>query len=304
MTSDVSAPTALVFDIQRFCLHDGPGIRTTVFFKGCTLRCRWCHNPESVARQAQLWFWAERCIKCGACAQACPRGAIVLDSRRRIRRRLCDACGECVRVCPTGALEVIGRPMTVDEIMGVVARDEPFYRASGGGVTLSGGEPLAQPDFALELMRACRAQGLHVALDTAGAVSADVFAAGAQAADLILFDLKHPDAEIHRRFTGCSNDEVLANLARLAGSGRPFVVRVPVVPGFNDSPPTLTALAQMAADSGAAELNLLPYHPLGEPKRRRLGQSRGWPAREPLERAALEEMRESASRLLPTRIGG
>ncbi|UCH34506.1 MAG: glycyl-radical enzyme activating protein [Armatimonadota bacterium] len=296
--------TGLIFDIQRFCLHDGPGIRTTVFFKGCSLRCRWCHNPESIARQPEMYFWPERCLKCGACAQACPRGAIRLDGARRVLRRLCDACGECARVCPGTALEVIGRAMTADEVLAVVLRDEPFYRTSGGGVTLSGGEPLAQPDFALELMAACRAHGLHVTLDTAGNVRDDVFGAAAAAADLILLDVKHPDPEAHRRFTGVSNERALRNLAFLARSGRRFIVRVPVVPGFNDSPETLLALARLAAESGAAELNLLPYHPLGESKRRRLGRTTGWPVREVMKRDSLREICEEASRLLRTTIGG
>ena len=296
--------TGLVFDIQRFCLHDGPGIRTTVFLKGCTLRCRWCHNPESIAPGPELYFWSQRCIKCGACARACTRRAIALDRPRRIRRRLCDACGECARVCPVSALEMIGRPMTVDQVLAAVLRDEPFYRTSDGGVTLSGGEPLAQPEFALELTRACRAHALHVALDTAGNVPQDIFAAAAPEADLVLLDLKHPDAQVHRRFTGASNQCVLHNLALLARSGRPFVVRVPVIPGFNDSRETLLALAQLAAESNAAELNLLPYHPLGDAKRRRLGRSRGWPIRDAAQRSALEDLREAAGRLLPTRIGG
>jgi len=296
--------TGLVFDIQRFCLHDGPGIRTTVFLKGCTLRCRWCHNPESIFPRPELYFWPQRCIRCGACARACARGAIARDRPRRILRRRCDACGECARACPATALEMIGRVMTVDQVLAALLRDEPFYRTSGGGVTLSGGEPLAQPEFALEAMGACRSGGLHVALDTAGNVPESVFAAGAEAADLVLLDLKHPDPEVHRHFTGASNERVMRNLAWLARCGRSFVARVPVIPGFNNSPEILLALARLAADSNAAELHLLPYHPLGEPKRRRLGRSRGWAVRETMERAALEDICQAASSLLPTRIGG
>jgi pyruvate formate lyase activating enzyme len=294
----------LIFDIQRFCLHDGPGIRTTVFLKGCTLRCRWCHNPESIAPRPELYFWSQRCIKCGACARACPRGAIALDHPRRILRRRCDACGACVGACPAAALEMIGRVMTADEVLAALLRDEPFYRTSGGGVTLSGGEPLAQPEFALEAMRACRSAGLHVALDTAGNVAESVFAAAVEAADLVLFDLKHPDPEAHRHFTGASNERVMSNLAFLARCGRPFVARVPVIPGCNNSPETLLALARLATASNAAELNLLPYHPLGESKRRRLGRGRGWPVRDTVQRAELEDVSKAASRLLPTSIGG
>jgi len=304
-------PTGLVFDIQRFCLHDGPGIRTTVFLKGCTLRCRWCHNPESIARRPEVYFWRQRCIKCGACARACPRAAIDFDRPSRILRRRClplageGACAtECVRACPVVALEVIGREMTVNDVLAVALRDEPFYRTSGGGVTLSGGEPLAQPQFALELMRACRERNLHVALDTAGNVAAEVFAAAAQTADLVLLDLKHPDAALHRRFTGASNERVRRNLALLAQSGRLFIARVPVIPGFNDAPATLLELARLAAEADATELNLLPYHALGEAKRRRLGRARGWPAREAMPRVALEAIRELCGKLLPTRIGG
>ncbi len=311
--------SGLIFDIQRFCLHDGPGIRTTVFFKGCTLRCRWCHNPESVARGPEVYFWAQRCVRCGACARACARGAISSASRRRVLRRRCDACGACARACPAGALEVIGRRMTVREVLAVVGRDEPFYRSAGGGVTLSGGEPLAQLEFALELMEACRAAGLHVALDTAANVPAKDFAAAVAAADLVLFDLKHPDPQVHRRFTGASNARVLGNLAVLSRAGVPFIARVPVIPGFSDSSETLLAIARLAADAGATELDLLPYHTLGEPKRRRLGRGRGWPAPRPragiarlgsgavrlaVEPAWLAGIQDRACQLLPTRIGG
>jgi len=296
--------TGLVFDIQRFCLHDGPGIRTTVFLKGCTLRCRWCHNPESIAPRPEVYFWAQRCVKCGACARACPRGAIRLDRPRRIMRRLCDGCGACARACPATALEIIGRTTTPQEALAAVQRDEPFYRTSGGGVTLSGGEPLAQPEFTLELMRECHDHGLHVALDTAGNIGNGVFAAAAEAADLILIDLKHPDAGAHRRFTGVSNERVLANLEYLTNARRPFIVRVPVIPGFNDSPEILMALGRLAAAAHASELNLLPYHSLGEPKRRRLGRARGWPVRESMRRDDLAEVREVIAALLPTRIGG
>lgn len=202
------------------------------------------------------------------------------------------------------ALELIGRSTTPQEALAAVLRDEPFYRTSGGGVTLSGGEPLAQAEFALELMRECRAHGLHVALDTAGNIGNGVFAAAAEAADLVLLDVKHSDTATHRRFTGVSNERVLANLQHLRDARQPFVVRVPVIPGFNDSPEILMALGRLATDARARELNLLPYHSLGEPKRRRLGRARGWPARESMRRDDLAEIREALSKLLPTRIGG
>jgi pyruvate formate lyase activating enzyme len=296
--------TGLVFDIQRFCLHDGPGIRTTVFLKGCTLRCRWCHNPESIAPRPEVYFWRERCVKCRACARACTRGAIALQSPRRVLRRICDGCGECARACPVTALEMIGRRMTAQQVLGVALRDEPFYRTSGGGVTLSGGEPLAQPEFALEFMSACRAAHLHVALDTAGNVPEGVFAEVAPAADLVLFDIKHLDAAAHQQFTGAPNHLVLRNLAALGRSGRPFIVRVPAVPGFNADPDTLLSIARLAAEHHARGLNLLPYHPLGESKRRRLGRRRGWPVPHAMDRSELEEIRKAACELLPATIGG
>jgi pyruvate formate lyase activating enzyme len=240
----------LLFDLKKFAVHDGPGIRTTVFFKGCPMRCLWCHNPEGISPRREVMVFSSRCIKsCRDCLDACPRralrkarGGIVLDRGR------CDGCGACARVCPAEALQIAGSSATADEIMKELAKDKPFYQESGGGVTFSGGEPLQQPGFLRELLAQCRRQKLHTAVDTSGHAPYTVFEKILPLTDLFLYDLKIVNEARHKQLTGLSNRLLLDNLAKLSGSGCSLAIRVPLVPGCNDRPGDLDEMADFCAD--------------------------------------------------------
>ena len=263
------SPTGLVFDVQRFSVHDGPGIRTTVFLKGCPLRCAWCQNPESLATGPEMRFDEARCEGDAGCAEACPLGAIQ-PGADRIDRARCDACGQCVAACPYGALEQVGRTMTVDEVLELALRDRPFYGADGG-LTLSGGEPTLQATFARAAVRACRAADLPVGLQTCGATRWQNLEALADDLQFIHFDLKAIDPARHRALTGSGNEHILANARRLVAAAAPVTFRTPLVPGHNDRDEDLVALAGFLVDLGVKQLHLLRYHPLGESKLPGLG---------------------------------
>jgi pyruvate formate lyase activating enzyme len=264
--------SGLVSDIQRFSVHDGPGIRTTVFLKGCPLRCPWCHNPESQHGGPEILFDEQRCIGCGACRAACPRGAVDVRAPARIVRDHCDACGRCAEACPTLALVVCGRRMSVQNVVGVVERDRAFYDRSGGGVTLSGGEPVCQSGFAAGILAACRARAIPTAIETAGWCSPGALDRVLPHADLVLLDLKTLNPEAHRRRLGRRLDPVLRSARRIAEAGVPLRVRVPVVPGFNADEASLHAILDFAAGV-TTRLSLIAYHRLGEAKYRRLGRA-------------------------------
>ena len=263
----------IIFNIQRFSIHDGPGIRTTVFFKGCPLRCDWCSNPESQDPLPQLMTRDFLCVSCGKCAEVCPERAISLTpgGSRQIRWEECNRCFRCVDACLYGSLTAMGRMAGVDEILREVEKDRPFYENSGGGVTLSGGEPLSQPDFVLRLLRRLKERDFHTALDTCGFAPEEAVAAVLPYTDLVLFDIKQLKDEKHMDSTGVSNRLILSN-ARLVCSRAKTWFRVPLIDGFNDSPEEIKKLADMAKEMGVEKVSFLPYHQGGVTKRLQIGR--------------------------------
>jgi pyruvate formate lyase activating enzyme len=258
-----------VFNIQRYSLHDGPGIRTVVFLKGCPLRCAWCCNPESIERGPHITFNPQKCIGDGRCVEACPTGARDAEG---YHVELCTFCGRCVEACPTEALELVGRDMSVEEVLQEVEKDRLFYESSGGGVTLSGGEVLAQKNFAVQLLEACRKRMLHTAIETSGFAPWDQVREVAEACNLVLYDLKHMDPVMHERYTGVSNELILENARRLADFKEELIFRVPLIGGVNTDEENVRALARFVKRTPVREVHLLPYHRLGESKYAKLGR--------------------------------
>jgi pyruvate formate lyase activating enzyme len=267
-----------VFNIQRYSIDDGPGIRTTVFVKGCPLRCPWCSNPESQDPDPQLLYRYTACQHCGSCERACPIGAVKLDAEGEVHidREACTVCGACVEACPADAMQMSGSVKTADEVMKTVIRDEVYYEDDGGGVTCSGGEILAQPDFVAEIFRLCHERGIRTNADTSGFGSPEGFKKILEHSDLTFFDIKILDPERHKEIIGVPNDVILENMKILAESGVDTVLRFPIIPGMNDDDENLDAVIKLVSDLGKKEdwlINILPYHKYGENKYASVGMT-------------------------------
>jgi len=264
--------TGLLFNIQRFSLHDGPGIRTTVFLKGCPLKCKWCSNPESANEYPEIMTNDRKCIKCGLCIDICYQKAIsFVGDNRQINWQKCNRCLKCAEVCPSGAIELVGKYMSCEEVVSEIEKDKPFYLNSGGGVTISGGEPLRQWKFVRELCNICRKKGIHVALDTSGYAQWNDFEQVVEHVDLVLYDLKHLNPEKHKEGTGIDNEIILENAAKVADRKTTWF-RIPLIPDFNDSTYHMREVVLFAMKLKIKRISLLPYHRFGVPKYNRIGR--------------------------------
>jgi pyruvate formate lyase activating enzyme len=265
--------TGRIFNIQRFSVQDGPGIRTTIFMKGCPLACPWCSNPESQKSHPELAHVDSLCDGCGRCLPVCePRAITLEDERVRVDRELCDNCGRCVEVCAPGSLKMFGREISVDEALQEIEKDAPYYRNSKGGVTASGGEPLRQPRFVAELFRRCREAGIHTALDTCGYAHREALCSVLEHTDLVLYDLKLIDDELHGEILETSNNPILANARFVAAEGVPLIIRIPLVPGITEREANIRAMVRFieGLGEGVTAIHVLPYHRLGLDKYRML----------------------------------
>jgi len=297
-----------LFDIKQYAIHDGPGIRTTLFFKGCPLHCWWCHNPEGISPDRELTFKPNRCLDdCNLCLTSCPESALSKpDGRIRVDQDRCRVLGKCAEACPTEALEVVGQSWTVDEVMREIRKDRIFYERSGGGVTFSGGEPLQQAEFLTALLEECKKDGLHTVIDTSGHAPFGRLDSIRDKVDLFFYDLKHMDPEKHREMTGVSNELILDNLSRLSETGSRIQIRVPLVPGVNDKAGHTRRMADFLASlPGIRDISLLPYHNMGSQKYKNLNVSYSDPDTEPPSKDTVAGIRKALEdQGFRVRIGG
>lgn len=288
----MSIAKGIIFNIQRYSIDDGPGIRSTVFMKGCPIRCLWCSNPESQNPRPEVTHRDTSCTKCGRCIEVCDTRAISVDDLGvHINRKLCITCGKCVEECSPEALKIMGKEMSVEEVFDVLKKDIDYYQNSGGGITVSGGEVLSQPEFVTALLKRCRDSGIHTCLDTSGYGDTSALESILPYTSLVYFDLKHADPVAHRELTGVSNELIIRNLEFIVANGTPVVIRVPIVPGLNDSDKEITDIAQTVAGiTKSSKVNLLPYHRFGMSKYKMLDleyklSELAYPTNEKLQRA-------------------
>ncbi|HZK86069.1 MAG TPA: glycyl-radical enzyme activating protein [Desulfosporosinus sp.] len=296
-----------VVNIMKYSIHDGPGIRTTVFFKGCPLNCQWCHNPESQEFDQELMYWPDRCIACGQCLEVCPNGAIIsTEGRMQYLREQCTACGECCKACPAGVRALVAKAMSLSEVMTEIEKDVIFYDESGGGVTFSGGEALMQPEFLLELLKSCRKKEIHTAVETCGFVNHDSLKLMSDYVDLFLYDLKLIDSNKHQDVTGVPNERILSNLQWLAEHHPRVIVRLAIIPGINDDEDNLCKTGEFIASlKQGMEIHILPYHKAGVDKYQRLGRSYCLPELQSPDKERMDKIARKLERFsLRVKIGG
>ncbi len=296
--------TGTIFNCMRFAVNDGPGIRTTVFLKGCPLRCIWCHNPESQDAVPSLLYASERCLACGDCVDACTHDALRWDGAPVRDKQKCELCGDCCDICVSEARRLAGYRVTVEQLLQTILRDRILYDESGGGVTFSGGEPLSQPEFLQEMLLACRSEGIHTAVDTCGHAKPETFLRVCSHADMLLFDLKVMNPELHREVTGVGNEMILENLRAAAKLPIPLVVRIPVVPGVNDDSAEISAMLQFLKSLAVARVDLLAYHQTGQEKYRRLGRQCKYQATPPSSTQMDALVQEFSEHGFSVRVGG
>lgn len=298
--------TGTIFNVQKYSIHDGPGIRTTIFFKGCPLGCWWCHNPESLESKTEIIFLLNKCIGCQDCMKSCPNGAITFSDQGLKRDNTkCSLCLECVNICPTGATEQAGKKMTVEDVIKEIEKDRVFYEESGGGATFSGGESLLQIEFLDSILTACKSKGIHTALDTSGYAPWEAIVRIVDKVDLFLYDIKLMDEEKHKKYTGVSNKPILQNLKKLAAGNSNVWIRLPIIPGVNDDEENIEKTGAFISSLNLRDVFLLPYHTIAMDKYTRLGKIYQLSALQPHSDKQMEDVSQKLKAFgLNVKVGG